>query len=181
MVHWFAKVEVMLAATLSNVSGLSLDMGKAILSGVRADSAKSLIIRALEQRKMKDDILHLKDVFDHLGVITSVRNDLLHYGQTQNSESGFAVVKMSHMREKDIIYSVTTNDLNDMSRDLFKIHSHLIHFEWHRVAPESQMIRDLEEWMSVPWRYKRRGPNAQMNKRKKAVPKGTRQRPPSKN
>lgn len=168
MVHWFAKVEVILSITLSQVAGLSLDMGKAILSGVRADTAKSLIIRALEQQRRQSDIADLKEAFDHLGELTSVRNDLLHHGQNESSEIGFGIVKRSFVREKDVLYQVTVADLESMASDLFKIHSHLVHFHLRGYGPSGPTFPELDEWRSIPWRYIRRAPKRESKSQKNA-------------
>jgi hypothetical protein len=175
MVHWFAKVEVMLRTILGKVAGLSPDMASAILSGARADQAKGLIVRALEQAKRPHDIAELKPSLDQLGTLISVRNDLLHYGQTDSSDIGFAIHKLSYVREKDIRYPVTISDLENMAADLFMIHAHLIHFQWHGIVPDGPMLRDLDKWRTGPWHYKRSQQHVQKNKPKKPRQERTRQ------
>ena len=108
------------------------------------------------------------EAFDHLGELTSVRNDLLHHGQNESSEIGFGIVKRSFVREKDVLYQVTVADLESMASDLFKIHSHLVHFHLRGYGPSGPTFPELDEWRSIPWRYIRRAPKRESKSQKNA-------------
>ena len=79
-VSQFAHTEGLMQLTLRHFAGLGDDIGSALLSGVRADQARDLINRVLDARRRPATKMELKRHFDHFGLITKIRNDILHYG-----------------------------------------------------------------------------------------------------
>src|SRR5438270_349998 len=77
----FATTESILLMGLSDAAGVSHDTARAIFSGVKNDAARSMINRLREIKGLPEDPI-LKRAFDHLGLITAIRNDLVHYGPT---------------------------------------------------------------------------------------------------
>jgi len=71
-----------------DLAGLSPPLAQAILPGLRIDAAKSYVNRIADIQQWDDARRdELKYVFEQLGTINKLRNDILHYGSpTGDSE-----------------------------------------------------------------------------------------------
>lgn len=75
----FAQTETWLLIALTKQSEVAAPMSKALFAGVRVDAAKSFIKRAGEVRGLKISA-DLERAFAQLSDITTLRNDIVHYG-----------------------------------------------------------------------------------------------------
>jgi hypothetical protein len=77
----FSETEALLQTSLWELTGLKSPMAQSVLSGVRTDGAMQYINRIGVAEKWSKARLEAKQhVFDQLGHINKLRNNILHYG-----------------------------------------------------------------------------------------------------
>jgi len=151
-IHHFAQTESLLLAGLRQQAGVDEDTARAIFSGTRVDNAKSFINRLREIRKLPDSPT-LKRAFAQLTIITTMRNDIVHYGA--EFKAGFeprvstrAVAMPGNERE----HIVTPDTLDQMTADLGIINNALsaVLFD----APSEEVRLAWEQAARQPWHYR---------------------------
>jgi hypothetical protein len=82
-VQMYASVEVALIAVLIRYSKSPLPIAKALFARERPESAMSDIRRIIRARRLRGPkVVELLALFDQIGIILRVRNDLLHLGMS---------------------------------------------------------------------------------------------------
>jgi hypothetical protein len=173
----FAWVESLVCDMLVRETGVSFKIGAAVFSGVRIDAAKDLIGRLYEARGAERSA-ELVRAFAQLGLITRVRNDILHYGAVPNPE-GEAIVSNSraaHSARALREMRVSRETLQQMTSDLVQISLVLMdQITWGEDTPFVTWEREEDyDWIVArPWRYKLEKPSHRENERpqKPSTPK----------
>jgi hypothetical protein len=125
----FALVEQNMQMTLWQVVGVKPPTAQAIFSGTRVKPASDYITRIAEAKKWTiDEREIIKDVLSHLGEISRVRNDILHYGATQSISDEWIVTNKTeaHIASKIRTTRISITNIDQMIADLDKIIFHLI-------------------------------------------------------
>lgn len=150
----FAMTEQLLQLTLRLFAGLENKIGSALLSGVRPDQAKDLLNRVLDVRNMGPVKGMLKRHFDHLGLITKVRNDILHYGAEFETPEVLIVSneRDAHVPSRLREIRITPSSLRQMNLDLGTIRCGLL-AAVEEIIPSDRDYK-WREHAREPWRYK---------------------------
>ncbi len=162
----YAHAEALVFLYLIHTINLSVPMGRALFSGVRVKEALGLIGRVWEieppSPSIKED---LDEVFQHLSIITGVRNSIMHYSYMSDEQvRTTSDVTRAHTVERIRQIPVPHEALFHMGRDLLKIGMHMMaaislpdsSFDERAVG------RDL---LHRAWLYKQ--PSTQKQKRRK--------------
>ena len=160
-VNMFAYSEGMIYMFLCLLTGLSRAESAALFSGSKVDGICSLIKRLFEARKQPMPS-ELSDCLDHLAMINSFRNDILHWGiDPAGKVTNF--VKAVPGREQE--FMVSKDDLLFAISDLMKISELLAAFHAPLTSGEDETKR-LQEIRSSSWQYKpaQRGNTRQQNR-----------------
>ncbi|HZT04354.1 MAG TPA: hypothetical protein VFA39_19055 [Steroidobacteraceae bacterium] len=175
----FADTERAVLDTLTRLSGVPEEVGKALFSGTRGDSAISLIYRLLEVRNdshaSKANQDRFKYAFDQFKAINEARNLILHHGFKDKASvtplSTNERVALTQERLRSL--RVTPELLDGMTSDLAKIEYTLAvnAITKGRETPSDweAILRSLRE----PWRYTspaQSTPRASSNQKRKNTP-----------
>jgi hypothetical protein len=179
----FAETEVNLQTVLWHFAGVPSPTAPAVFSGVRVDAAMKLINRIAEAQKWKKTRKEkLTPVFQRLGQITKLRNDILHYGAKPSSLNftTWTVTNrlFAHTAARIRETHVSSETLDHATRDLQKISSHLIVIAWGQLMPRKTRA-SVAEGLKHAWRYKPPPEGGKARKSRKAPQKRKRQRPAS--
>ena len=174
----FAGIEATLQIVLWHFARVDFNIARAIFSGVKIDQGISFINRINQSIPLEKTVLdEFEFVFTQLRAITSVRNDILHYGARNTGENKLSVsnalfaLTPAHIKET----VVSPKMLMDMTTDLKKISAHLvkIKFSTFRPVPKS-VIEILAPFLTSSWLYK---PPAQgQTRQSKSSPTKTRKK-----
>lgn len=171
-VDQFSVVENLIRGYLWYLMDIGQTTGAAVLSGVRMSEGISLINRLLEAKN--DDLSKsaLAKYFNQLGVINSLRNDLLHYGGWVDELHYISVSnrQVAHTQDRIRAFRISMRELRYAIGDLETIYWALaVHLangieprEWHSLNHDS-----LDE----PLRYKQPPQVAPRNSSRKNPPK----------
>ena len=184
-VEHFAMAESALFLNLGHHAKVTDDIGKALFSGTRVDGAISFIRRIVQVAPPDaETVQELDDVLAQLQAINTVRNHLVHYGtewSNDPSRERLSSNRMVALTERHLVeHRISSEMLDDMSIDLFKIYTHLM----LQVLMPGASIKErvgLEIWpggeaLLAAWRYKRPQPARQRGQDRKARP--SRPQPP---
>lgn len=156
-VHAFASTESMLFRLLVEKAGLEPEAGAAVFSGVRMKTAMDAVNRLLESRGMDDEKSALERPFGQLGIISAVRDDILHYG-TEEDDFGELFVTNAvkkHLPHRIVIRTVSSVDLLAMTYDLREIELHFVGSMLRTSGSDSEMASLYASWrFAEPWQYK---------------------------
>jgi len=103
--------------TLIAASGVTPEVGKSIYSGTRVSAAKDLINRILDAKNRTEQKERLKPYFDQIGLLNSMRDDILHYGAIYDHKKNVLIVsneRIAHVPSRLRQYEVTPKMLDDM-------------------------------------------------------------------
>jgi hypothetical protein len=164
----FAKVESVVALALWTLAGVDIKTARAVFSGTRMDAAIGLINRLLSVSRFPDKKREMLDrALIHAQAIAKIRNDIVHYGAPDGIAPEFAKISNklvaltpeTHLRETKI----TAEDLNRMSVDLAKIHTHIFSaaLDYSRVTTPY-----VESVVRAPWLYKPQPPKTGQKQRR---------------
>ncbi|MFI4973869.1 MAG: hypothetical protein ACHP84_04940 [Caulobacterales bacterium] len=157
-VHAFASTESMLFRLLAEKTRLSHATAAAVFSGTRMKPAMDAINRLLEAEGRTMEKEALSRPFSHLSDISSIRDDILHYG-TEEDEGGQLFVsnmEKKHLPERATTRRVSAVDLINMILDLRDIEVHFV-ASMFSTAGNSDMLRLYIRRLAEPWQYKPRG------------------------
>jgi hypothetical protein len=151
----FTEVEGTLQRALWHISNVKSPVAQAIFSGVRADDASNKITRIGEAENWSEERRAAwKVIADRLGILRTLRNDLLHYGADLKLDGTWVVTNQRyvHAPRKITRTPVTPAILGEATSDLQKLGIHLFHFLYHE-AMSSDAARNLEQTLQHAWRY----------------------------
>jgi hypothetical protein len=171
----FARCEGMLIMLLSRLTGVTDMTSRAVFSGVRSDTARSHIRRILQARQ-EDEPEALKRALDHVGVITGIRNDLMHYGANMIEGEMIISNEFIAMPGAGRKTPISANILTCLSQDLMTASAALAHFHfgYHGIPLEA-----MDHWHKLAqraWLYKPPRPSG--NHQKPRAQRPSRQGPP---
>jgi hypothetical protein len=182
-VSQFASVESAMQLALRTCLGIQQSLAAAIFSGTRTEAAASYIRRIGETENWPEaKIKELEYIFQQLGEITRVRNDILHYGAMPISANKLRVPlgsdewlvsnrSAAHTEAKIRETRITPEILDFMTHDLQKIRIHLSAI----FDPKGAVVRrQFEKHLERAWLYR---PGQPSRKREKPLRK-TRKRKP---
>lgn len=148
----FASTESFLLAALTDTAAVSHDTARAVFSGVKIDTAKSMINRLRAVKGLPEDPI-LKRAFEQLTVITAVRNDLVHYGPKFTfGQEIFATNEFIAMPGRKRSAAISATALRAMCNDLSIIKC-AIALVLLPVADEIKQNAGLHENAQRAWRY----------------------------
>jgi len=180
-VHAFASTESMLFRLLVEKTGLSGPEGAAVFSGVRMKPAMDALNRLFEARGMILEKEALARPFAQLGAISSIRDDILHYGTEEDDLGALYVSNASkkHLPERATTRPVSTEDLIRMVHDLREIELHFV-ASMFRTSKKARRFAGLyTRRLAEPWQYKQRGQPPPQGGSRQRHPKPKRRPQPS--
>jgi hypothetical protein len=168
----FSQVEALLQVTLWILVGVRPPVAGAVFSGVRAEEAANKIKRIGDAQKWSETrMAEWKVISDRLGILRTLRNDILHYGAEWLSEDTWLVTnrRVAHT-EKVTETIVTVASLNEATKDLVKLEMHVFDFLFG-----DQMCAESRETMSEAilkpaWLYKSSQPAGRRDKSRNTTP-----------
>ena len=119
-VEMFAFVELQLLAVLTRFTGVSKDVARAIFSGVHVETAISFLRRTQAIAWTNLDIEELGEALAQLKLITSKRNDIIHFGSSFNEDgSRLVTTKAKALFPEDVRETrISSRVINAMLTDL---------------------------------------------------------------
>lgn len=141
--------------TLVAVSGVTHKVGQSIYSGTRVGPAKDFINRILDATGRKTLKDQLKPYFDQIGLINSMRDEILHYGAVYDHSKNVLIVsneRVAHIPEKLRRIEVDPQLLDDLTHDTTRAFCGIILCISRSIPPDS--LKYLESVVASPWRYK---------------------------
>jgi hypothetical protein len=150
----FAQVEMAMHLVLRWQTKVSIDVSRAVFSGVKADQASSFLRRLADIGQIKQpEWKELEPVLAQLNHINKTRNLILHYGadgvaegEGISSDEGMALT-LDRVRR----HPVSPEIIAAMTADARKIFFCLVAYHAGRPAPISTYANGLRR---APWRYK---------------------------
>jgi hypothetical protein len=155
----FSRSEELVFRLLVKEAGVSDVVAKAIFSGVKIDGAKDFINRLYEARGDERPVALVR-AFEQLGVITRMRNDLVHYGVTHayglsprvsNSRTAHAKRALRELHVSNEVLSNMISDLGVINTVILDI----VGTHWRGLT----WREDVFKAANGAWRYKPSGPS----------------------
>jgi len=181
--HIFSRVEMFMHFVLRWHTKTSVDIARAVFSGVRIDAASQFLGRlATNGNITPEEWAELKPVLDQLGLIGKRRNNIFHYGAEAIAEGrGFVTNALMAITEDRIqSFPISPEVLRDMTIDLRKILVHLRIRHVGRPAPRGDHPA-IDAILRAAWRYKPPPQSQNRSRQDDKIPKPKRQRSPSPN
>jgi hypothetical protein len=147
----FSRVEAAVTRTLWHYAKTPPEVAKVAFSGVKVEVGMQYIKQITKatnvEQESRDD---LEDVFQQLGIINGVRNDVLHYGADFVAEGRAIVSDALKAKGEPYSFPISPTALDQMTADLDKIIAHLkiLHLGNHRG------YTIVGNPVYSPWRYK---------------------------
>lgn len=116
-IHSFAKMEAELIYLLRDISGLSKTKAGVLFSGIRNEGARDFINNLLEASGQQERKARLAWPFSQIGVLGTVRNNLVHWGSTASGKD-FLVSNADRYPLKPKAFLVTIEDFRKMCNDI---------------------------------------------------------------
>ncbi len=183
--HVFAEVERMMQSVLWIEARVTVDVARAVFSGVRIDAAKSFINRVRETKGLREDPI-LSRAFAQLTVVESARNQIVHHGAQFIAGEFTSINHMSaHVPDRLKTIPVPPATLDAMTADLGVISASLVAYMMKNALSEPGLeihgnpniaISAFQQVADVPWQYTP-PPPPRTPKRPPSRPQGHR-RPP---
>jgi len=154
--HRFAQAELSVHFVLRYYAGMTTEVARALLSGVRIRETGSRLSRLHDIGAIPDEKWdELKRLFDHLSLINGARDDLFHYGAINIAEGDGIVTNaaMALVEDRITAFKISVESLDDMTADLRKILVHL-HTSHMGRPPLKATHAAIDEILREPWRYK---------------------------
>jgi hypothetical protein len=177
-IEQFALTETMVHFALRTISGVSLETARAIFSGVRMNAALGLITRLAETNRLPAALKReLADASAQLGLITRIRNDILHAENDlmENGDLRLTNERAAHTSENLRIQCISAATLDDMTADLSKASAHIGLVAWWQNEHIELMRERDAAVLARAWRYKPppqdRSPRKPPNKRSARQPR----------
>jgi hypothetical protein len=154
--HRFAQAELSVHSVLRHYAGMTIEVARALLSGVRIQETGRQLGRLHEIGVVPDEKWgELKYLFDHLGVINGARNEIFHHGAINIAEGDGIVTNaaMALVEDRITAFKISVESLDAMTADLRKILVHL-HIGHMGRPPLKAAHATLDEILRASWRYK---------------------------
>jgi hypothetical protein len=154
----FSEVEKRLQITLWELAGVPPPIAQAVFSGIRVEGAMQFINRIADAQQWEAPRKKtLQYLFSQLGKINRLRNDLLHYGSTNEIPDNLHWIitnkEFAHVPDRVFKIRITQEIIDNATYDLSKITLHLILFTWHGDdKPDAETV--LAPILQASWRYK---------------------------
>jgi len=153
-IHVFSQVEAQLQYALWNEAGVSPEVAKAVFSGVRLDQGKNLIIRLQDATRKERNTL-LDSAFAQLKILTSARNDIVHYGaRFEGGKIHISTAMAAHVPERLRVTPIGKDTFQAMISDLHHIKWVVILHMLSKGTPPPQYERDVLSASERPWQYR---------------------------
>jgi len=152
----FAMVEANMQLALWHYANVSPNIGRAVFSGVRADAAMGLINRIAEVEKWgKAKKGELKKLFDHLGEINKLRNDIIHFGTRFESDGSLHVTNAFMALNEGRLRKIAISDkiLDQLTHDLTKI-TYSLFLQMFDSLASPELLETFRRQAAGPWQYK---------------------------
>lgn len=157
-IHYFSDIERGMQSLLRTIAGVSDPIGAALFSGIKVDGAMGLINRACEATERGELQSRLKPIFDQLGAINGVRNNVVHWGaQEDNGELIVTNAYLAATPDRVRTFPISSRDLQLMIIDLIKIRMHLAleEADERRETISNELRQRLfNRVLASAWRYK---------------------------
>jgi hypothetical protein len=162
-VHAYATVEFWAQILLTEQLHLDIPVAKALLNGVRVRDVMSRMRRVREALGEDEDSrfsVELKRVFDQIALISTARDDVLHYGAWQRKGGKGTIVsnwRHAHRVDKLREFEISPEILDNMSWDLELIEGRskvLLQDLNGDLSRAGVKLDDYPEIWREPWRYK---------------------------
>ena len=154
--HQYSLLENVMLSVLISVSGVTHSVGKSIYSETRVGAAKKFINRILDLTGNSFLKEQLKPYFDQIGLINSMRDEILHYGAVYDHSRNALIVsneRVAHTPDKLKQIAVDPKLLEDLTHDTTRAYCGLIIcIAGHSSSPEA--LAYLQSVVASPWRYK---------------------------
>jgi len=154
--HQYSVLESAMLIALTNVSSVLPAVAKSIYSGTRVGTSKDYINRILDATGHTSLKNELKPYFDQIGLITSMRDEILHYGATYDHSRDALIVsneRVAHIPDKLRRIEVTPELLDDLAHDTTRAICGVMLCLTRRSNP-LQNLSYFESAVASPWRYK---------------------------
>jgi hypothetical protein len=160
-ISYYSIVEEQINFLVRKYYNISRRISNIAFGTLRYDAAVEHLNRLRHADLIPDDEwAEIGNLKDQMGLITRLRNDLVHYPASPTSKSEFVVsTKLwAYVENKIRMHIVSTQILDDATTDLFKIFMRLtiLHRPGERAAFEQLWGALLRE----PWRYKPLAPTS---------------------
>lgn len=152
----FTEIECSMQVALWRLSKIQSPVAQAVFSGVRAEEANNKITRIGEAENWSAERKEAwKSISDHLGILRTLRNDILHYGAHWQPDGTWIVTNKPyvHIPQKVTQTPVTIDALKDATADLNKLSLHLFNFLFGDEMPVNGLLH-LSSELHRAWRYK---------------------------
>jgi hypothetical protein len=180
-IDMFARVESAMTSTLWAYAKTEPKYAKVLFSGVKIELGMTHIKQLAEVANAAEELkTDLVDVFQQLGIINGVRNDVLHYGANSIAEGTGIVSNAQKAKGEPRVFPISPAALYEMTEDLKKIAIHLRYRHLGQPAPLGDFgKKTLDKVLLRPWQYKYPGPpKGQTNTEASRHPKARGPRPP---
>lgn len=159
-IHEFSAVENTLRALVLYHAGVEDKIGRAVFHGLRVDNAKDTVNRILEAKGDHAAKARLEDPFAQLGVIASMRNNIVHWGAELADEAGLRVSNRRLAITPDRVrsYTVSAEHLGQMQQDLLRIHTLFMMEIYGHPDPAIYESNFAETVRAQTWLYKQPQP-----------------------
>jgi hypothetical protein len=152
----YSELEQSMQVGLWILTKMANPIAKAIFSGVRADDACNKITRLGQVEKWsKIRNAEWKTISDRLGILRTLRNDILHYGvEWQIPDGGWITTNknFAHIVKKITTTPVSVPILTAATADVRKLSLHLFNFIFDDGSPTRQRV--LAQELQNAWQYK---------------------------
>jgi hypothetical protein len=123
-VNCYAFVERDVQALLWRLAKLDAPISQAVLSGIRTESAVSLIYRIADAERWSQNRKDAyKNTLDQLQILNKLRNDLLHRGSELQRDGTWLITNLpfAHIPKRITNLSMTAGDLKSANHDITMI------------------------------------------------------------
>jgi hypothetical protein len=147
----FSRVEAAMTLTLWHYAKTPPEVSKVIFTSDKVDSCITKIKQVAKVYEVDTALQNdLEVVFQQLGIINGVRNDVLHYGAAFVAEGKGIVSDALKAKGEPYVFPISPTALDQMTADLDKIIAHLktVHLGDHAD------YTILGNPVHSPWRYK---------------------------
>ncbi len=122
----FSRVEAAMTLTLWHYAKTPPDISKVIFTSDKVDGCITKIKQIAKVSNVHTDLQNdLLDIFQQLGIINGVRNDVLHYGAELVAEGNAIVSDALKAKGEPYVFPISPTALDQMTADLDKIIAHL--------------------------------------------------------
>jgi hypothetical protein len=152
----FTEIECTMQVALWRLSKVNSPVAQAVFSGVRAEESSSKITRIAEAENWsKERQAQWKVISNRLGILRTLRNDILHYGATWRTDGSLLISNegYAHAPRKIVKTPITITHLAHATSDLQKLGLHIFHFIFaDEMTPKA--FADGDPVLRRAWHYK---------------------------